>query len=380
MLRRHRCVWLHALVAAAAAAAAATGSADKEGFAFVGSPAPRRRRPSRTECGHVAGGQHAGCSSSPTSNIRDSSSATAARTEQWKKAVLPFLPPERCRSSSPADSLRSGEWFKLICGASFEDLPAVRDLALVYTLAGADCIDVAAEEAVIEAARDGVHAALGVAEAIGQPMRAPWLMMSVNDDEEDPHFRKAVFDPDLCPPECPRPCERVCPADAVIFPDSAPPPAQRATMVEEFLQDSVGGGVLEPRCYGCGRCISVCPPGIIRAAKYKRSPGVVRELLEKVDGVEIHTKGNLARFKDLWQECIAAAASQPRFKVVAVSFPDLGEDTALALASMGAVMGEQASARGGHEERRRPGSGVASGVAKGGGENAAANEAEAEDE
>lgn len=34
-----------------------------------------------------------------------------------------------------------------------QDLPAVRDLALVYTLAGADCIDVAAEEAVIEAAR-----------------------------------------------------------------------------------------------------------------------------------------------------------------------------------------------------------------------------------
>lgn len=42
-------------------------------------------------------------------------------------------------------------------------------------------------------------AALGVAEAIGEPMRAPWLMMSVNDDEEDPHFRKAVFDPELCP-------------------------------------------------------------------------------------------------------------------------------------------------------------------------------------
>lgn len=42
-------------------------------------------------------------------------------------------------------------------------------------------------------------AAQGVAEAIGVPLRAPWLMMSVNDDEEDPHFRKAVFDPSLCP-------------------------------------------------------------------------------------------------------------------------------------------------------------------------------------
>lgn len=48
--------------------------------------------------------------------------------------------------------------------------------------------------------RDGVLAALEVAQAIGVAMRAPWLMMSVNDDEEDPHFRKAVFDPDHCPP------------------------------------------------------------------------------------------------------------------------------------------------------------------------------------
>lgn len=55
------------------------------------------------------------------------------------------------------------------------------------------------EFACATAGRDGVIAALGVAEAIGKPMRMPWLMMSVNDDEEDPHFRKAAFDPNLCP-------------------------------------------------------------------------------------------------------------------------------------------------------------------------------------
>lgn len=47
--------------------------------------------------------------------------------------------------------------------------------------------------------RDGVVAARALAEAIGAPIRAPWLMMSINDDEEDPHFRKAAFDPALCP-------------------------------------------------------------------------------------------------------------------------------------------------------------------------------------
>lgn len=52
------------------------------------------------------------------------------------------------------------------------------------------------------------------------------------------------------------------------------------------------GGVMGPRCYGCGRCIDVCPPGIIRAEKYMRSPAVVRSLLQKVDAVEIHTKAS----------------------------------------------------------------------------------------
>lgn len=36
--------------------------------------------------------------------------------------VLPFLAPERFRLESPAEALRKGVWFKLICGASFEVL------------------------------------------------------------------------------------------------------------------------------------------------------------------------------------------------------------------------------------------------------------------
>jgi hypothetical protein len=33
-------------------------------------------------------------------------------------------------------ALRRGDWVKLICGASFEDAADVRNLSLVYTLAG----------------------------------------------------------------------------------------------------------------------------------------------------------------------------------------------------------------------------------------------------
>ena len=59
----------------------------------------------------------------------------------------------------PLRSLNEGHWFKLICGASFQHLPAVRNLTLAYTLAGADCIDVAADPAVIAAAQEGIQVA-----------------------------------------------------------------------------------------------------------------------------------------------------------------------------------------------------------------------------
>ena len=60
---------------------------------------------------------------------------------------------------SPVNSLTEGNWFKLICGASYQHLPSIRNLALVYTLAGADCIDVAADKAVIYSALEGIKVA-----------------------------------------------------------------------------------------------------------------------------------------------------------------------------------------------------------------------------
>ena len=61
--------------------------------------------------------------------------------------------------TAPLRSLQAGHWFKLICGASYQALPAVRNLTLAYALAGADCIDVAADPAVIAAAKAGLAAA-----------------------------------------------------------------------------------------------------------------------------------------------------------------------------------------------------------------------------
>jgi len=208
---------------------------------------------------------------------------------------------------TPLRSLREGSWFKLICGASFQHLPAIRNLSLAYTLAGADCVDVAADPAVISAARDGMQAAALISlRTQGQepaPQAAPWLMVSFNDGE-DPHFRKAEFNPVHCPPDCPRPCEAVCPAQAIAF------------------NASEGGfsGVIDSRCYGCGRCLPLCPIQQISTRSYGSTPDTLPALLRLIDAVEIHTQvGRLPDFDRLWA---AIAPNISRLKLVAISCPD----------------------------------------------------------
>ena len=209
---------------------------------------------------------------------------------------------------SPLTSLEQANWFKLICGASFQHLPSVRNLTLAYTLAGADCIDVAADPAVIAAARSGIQAAQTVANRGNNgnscPNHSPWLMASLNDGE-DPHFRKARFDSTQCPTDCPQPCEQICPANAIVF-----------------NRDDGFSGVIDERCYGCGRCLPVCPEQIIDTRSYVRSPESIAPLVlhAGIDALEIHTQvGRQEDFARLWQ---AIAPHLHQLKLVAVSCPD----------------------------------------------------------
>jgi Fe-S-cluster-containing hydrogenase component 2 len=201
-------------------------------------------------------------------------------------------------------ALQVGQWFKLICGASFQDLPAIRHLAIAYSLAGADCIDVAAEPAVVAAARSGITAAKSlkdIAAQLGYQPTQPWLMVSVNDGE-DPHFRKAVFDPTICPADCPRPCVTICPADAIAFTNNQQ-------------------GVIVDRCYGCGRCLPICPISIIGEQKHVSTPAAVRELLQtgQVQAIEIHTQPERGQeFLKLWQEL---SGSLNQLKLISISAP-----------------------------------------------------------
>lgn len=209
----------------------------------------------------------------------------------------------------PLNSLKGGHWFKLICGASFQHLPAVRNLTLAYTLAGADCIDVAADPAAVAAAKEALQVASEI-QAETQNRRfggqgLPLLMVSLNDGE-DPHFRKAEFNPAECPADCWRPCEKICPAEAIVF-------------------ESAGGGfsgVIDQQCYGCGRCLPVCPSQLIYTRSYVSAPGAIAPLILQsgADALEIHTQvGREADFARLWSSIIPWV---DRLKVIAISCPD----------------------------------------------------------
>lgn len=223
--------------------------------------------------------------------------------------------------SRPLNSLTTGQWFKLICGASYQHLPEIRNLALVFTLAGADCIDVAADPAVIRAAQAGIQAALEL-DAASQP---PLLMVSLNDGE-DPHFRKATLNPALCPSDCTQPCVSICPAEAIRFEvaatlDQNPVQQPQQNPTDNAAQDLLTA-VIPERCYGCGRCLPVCPIQQITTQTHIATPSTITPLITngRINALEIHTQiGRQQPFAQLWQEL---APYKHHLQVLAVSCGD----------------------------------------------------------
>lgn len=204
---------------------------------------------------------------------------------------------------------------KLICGASYQDLTAIRNLALVYTLAGVDCIDLAADPAVVRVAQEGIGVALSLphspdhqVEQFAHLSGAPWLMVSLNDGE-DPHFRKAQFDPQKCPPDCPRPCALVCPAWAIA----------------NCGEDVASTGVWAEKCYGCGRCLPICPQGIITSYSHQATVTSLLPWLEsgQIAALEIHTQvGHGEQFQQLWHNLQPVL---PQLQAIAISCPYHGQ-------------------------------------------------------
>lgn len=187
--------------------------------------------------------------------------------------------------------LRSGRWFKLICGASYQDLPTIRNLALVYSLAGADCVDVASDPAVIRVAQAGIDRALELEPTLEKPL----LMASINDGQ-DPHFRKATFDPNQCLTNCKQPCVAVCPTHAI----------------------AKDGQISPDLCYGCGRCLAVCPVQIITAQAQIYHPS--RLVHTPIQALEIHTQvDRVPEFRQMWQNLQLLL---PQLQLISISCGD----------------------------------------------------------
>jgi len=179
-------------------------------------------------------------------------------------------------------------------GAAMHDTAGIRNLALVLALADVDCIDMSPDEAVVRAVHDGFQAAKKIRPQLDLPM----VMVSISNGE-DVHFRKAHFDANQCPPDCSRPCERVCPAHAITH-----------------------AGVMDKKCYGCGRCVPICPYSIVQTRTCTAPMHQILRVLESshVDAVEIHTQlHQVDSMNELWMDIGPTVASELR--LVSISFP-----------------------------------------------------------
>jgi ferredoxin len=174
------------------------------------------------------------------------------------------------KPSKLLQALRSQTFFKLIAGASLTDPSLISFLTTVYALAGAHCIDVAADAEVLQA----VEAGLAV---LAPDVPRPLVMVSVALDP-DPHFNKIGLDTSACI-VCGA-CLPVCPTnafklDAVATDDTPDFPLQ----------------VSQPLCYGCNRCVPVCPTQALTLHPFLEASALEAVFQHPLVGaVEIHTR------------------------------------------------------------------------------------------
>ena len=197
---------------------------------------------------------------------------------------------------------------------------------MVYALAGADCIDIAADLPVVSAVKEGLAVAERLAKSAGSQWQRscyerPLVMVSISAGE-DPHFRKAWFDSSICPADCRRPCEKICPSAAIAF-------------------NPEKSGVIRDRCYGCGRCLPICPYGLIEARSQPTSlDAIAQNVLTQADALEVHTHvGQQLAFSNLWQTI------QPwigHLQLISISCPD-GEHLVSYLKELQQIMDATAS-------------------------------------
>lgn len=141
------------------------------------------------------------------------------------------------------EKLECGGLFKLICGAGNEDIEETYKLSYIYTIAGADIIDVAATPEIIHAANKGIMDAYQFMQKNDKTCKKypdkmrPVIMISVGVND-DPHTRKASINKHKCyNSNCDGECKDVCPQNAI---------------------DLIDVNINTSKCIGCGKCYTVC--------------------------------------------------------------------------------------------------------------------------
>ena len=159
-----------------------------------------------------------------------------------------------------------GHLFKLICGAGNEDAVEVYKLCLVYTLAGANAIDMSANVEVVKSAIKGVDDAEAILNDFNvENYVRPYLTVSIG-MPGDHHVRKAKIIQEKCT-ECDA-CIPVCPTDAI----------------PDILT------IIEDRCIGCGACGVACQDDAIG---YSHKEIEIESVLSEcvalgVENIELH--------------------------------------------------------------------------------------------
>ncbi len=150
--------------------------------------------------------------------------------------------------------LKSGQCFKLVCGAGNEDAVEVEKLVALYSSAGCKFFDLSAKPEIVKAAKRGLRSEAALCVSVGI--------------KGDPHVNKANIDYEKCK-SCGI-CDRVCPQKAIIY-----------HKVKQF------------RCIGCGKCAKACPQKAINyLSQNLELDKVLPPLIDMgVDCIELHAMG-----------------------------------------------------------------------------------------
>lgn len=172
--------------------------------------------------------------------------------------------------------LDSRKCFKLICGASNENLDEIEKLIALYAKAGCHFFDLSANEEVLAAAQKGLDF------AIPKEKHEDYHFCISVGTKGDTHIQKAKIDVEKCN-ECGK-CVKICPQEAI----EANSKQQTANCRVGLLPRQYK--ITEKNCIGCLKCQKVC----------------------KNDAIEIYSKNkpfDLSTFKPFYLSCIELHAS-----------------------------------------------------------------------